>query len=176
MNTTVYWRPGCGFCARLFHDLDAAGHTYERINIWDDPAAAEFVRSVANGSEIVPTVSVGGRSMVNPSARDVLTASRPKPAIRAEWNGEVIAESTETVMVEGNHYFPPAAVRADLLRPSTTHTVCSWKGMASYYTLHVNREDNTDAAWFYPEPKSAASNITGYIAFWRGVTVTSVDG
>ena len=90
---------------------------------------------------------------------------------RAIWNGEVIAESNETVIVEGNHYFPIDSVRAEVLQPSGTTTQCPWKGTASYYTLDVNGEQNRDAAWYYPTPKDAAARITGRVAFWRGVKV-----
>ena len=90
---------------------------------------------------------------------------------RATWNGAVIAESDRTQVVEGNHYFPPDAVDETLLRRSETHTVCSWKGTASYYDVVVGDQVNKDAAWYYPEPKSAASSIAGWVAFWRGVTV-----
>lgn len=90
---------------------------------------------------------------------------------RAVWNGEVIAESDETIVVEGNHYFPPSAVKREFLQESEKHTTCPWKGQASYYTLNVNGKQNIDAAWYYPQPKDAAKHITGYIAFWRGVTV-----
>lgn len=89
----------------------------------------------------------------------------------ATWNGEVIAESDDTVIVEGNHYFPIDSVREDYLRPSETTTVCPWKGTASYYTLHVNGEDNPDAVWYYPEPKKEAAQIKDRVAFWRGVEV-----
>lgn len=91
--------------------------------------------------------------------------------MRAIWNGEVVAQSNDTVVVEGNHYFPPDAVRADCLRPSDTHTTCSWKGVASYYHLEVGGKVNADAAWFYPDPLPAAQNIAGRVAFWRGVRV-----
>ncbi len=91
---------------------------------------------------------------------------------KASWNGTVIAESNQTVEVEGNQYFPESAVKRDYLRPSNTHTNCPWKGTASYYTLEVNGKTNPDAAWFYPEPKDAAKEIKGHIAFWKGVTVT----
>ncbi|MBP2706865.1 DUF427 domain-containing protein [Microbispora sp. RL4-1S] len=91
---------------------------------------------------------------------------------RATWNGVVIADSEDTVVVEGNHYFPRDAVKADVLRESDTHSVCPWKGTASYYTLEVDGATNADAAWYYPEPKDAASSIRGRIAFWKGVTVT----
>ena len=90
---------------------------------------------------------------------------------RALWKGTVIAQSDATVVVEGNHYFPPAAVDPACLRPSSTHTVCGWKGTASYHDVVVGGEVNKDAAWFYPEPKPAAAEIAGYIAFWRGVQV-----
>lgn len=90
---------------------------------------------------------------------------------KAIWNSTVIAESERCEMVEGNHYFPPDAVKHELLRPSETHTTCGWKGMASYYDVVVNGETNKDAAWYYPDTKPAADNIKGYVAFWRGVKV-----
>jgi uncharacterized protein (DUF427 family) len=93
--------------------------------------------------------------------------------VEARWNGAVIARSDDTVVVEGNHYFPPDAVEPAVLRPSGTHTTCPWKGEASYYSLVVDGKENKDAAWFYPEPKQAADNIRGRIAFWKGVEVTS---
>ncbi|MBS2963794.1 DUF427 domain-containing protein [Actinocrinis puniceicyclus] len=92
-------------------------------------------------------------------------------AVRAVWNGKVLAESAETVVVEGNHYFPPAAVHREYFTPSDTHTTCPWKGVASYYTVTVDGESNADAAWYYPEPKDAAAQIRDHVAFWRGVTV-----
>ena len=91
--------------------------------------------------------------------------------MKATWNGQTIAQSSDTVVVEGNHYFPPESVRQEFLRPSDTHTVCPWKGTASYYTLEVDGERNPDAAWFYPEPKDAARQIGGRVAFWKGVQV-----
>jgi len=93
--------------------------------------------------------------------------------MKAIWNNEVIANSDETVVVEGNHYFPPDSVRKEYLQPSSTHTSCPWKGLASYYNLVVNGETNEDAAWYYPEPKGAAAEIKDRIAFWRGVKVES---
>ena len=90
---------------------------------------------------------------------------------RASWNGVVIAESDCCVTVEGNEYFPTDAVRREFLRDSPTHTVCGWKGTASYYDVVVNGEVNKDAAWYYPATKTAADSIRGYIAFWKGVTV-----
>ncbi|MFN7389528.1 DUF427 domain-containing protein [Brevundimonas sp.] len=90
---------------------------------------------------------------------------------KAIWNGAVIADSDDTVVVEGNHYFPRGAVDPAVLRPSSTTTVCSWKGTASYHSLVVDGKENKDAAWFYPEPKSAAAEIADRIAFWKGVEV-----
>jgi len=90
---------------------------------------------------------------------------------RAMWMGKVIAESDRCVLVEGNRYFPAESVRQEFLRPSATHTVCPWKGTASYYHLEVDGTRNADAAWYYPEPKPAAEEIRGHIAFWNGVRV-----
>ena len=92
--------------------------------------------------------------------------------MKAIWNGTVVAESDDTVVVEGNHYFPAESVNAKYLLPSNTKTMCSWKGQASYHTLFVDGNANPDAAWFYPEPKEAAAQIKGRVAFWKGVTVT----
>jgi uncharacterized protein (DUF427 family) len=89
----------------------------------------------------------------------------------ATWNGEVIAESDDIVTVEGNAYFPREAVRDDVLRASGTHTVCPWKGTASYFSLDVGGRVNTDAAWYYPAPKDAAKEIADRVAFWKGVQV-----
>jgi uncharacterized protein (DUF427 family) len=91
--------------------------------------------------------------------------------MRAVWNDSVIAESDDTVVVEGNHYFPADSVASGVLVPSQTTSVCPWKGTASYYSLSVDGKQNQDAAWYYPQPKDAAANITGRIAFWKGVTI-----
>ena len=91
--------------------------------------------------------------------------------MRAIWKKVVIAESDETVVVEGNHYFPPDSVRKEHFHPSETHTVCGWKGQASYYDVIVDGDSNKDAAWYYPDPMDAAGNIRGYVAFWKGVEV-----
>ncbi|MBC7490979.1 MAG: DUF427 domain-containing protein [Novosphingobium sp.] len=91
--------------------------------------------------------------------------------VEAKWNGAVIASSADTVVVEGNHYFPVDAVDAAVLQPSDKTTSCPWKGTAHYHSLHVNGAENRDAAWFYPDPKSAAAEIKGRIAFWKGVQV-----
>jgi uncharacterized protein (DUF427 family) len=90
---------------------------------------------------------------------------------RATWNGAVIAESDRCEVVEGNVYFPPDAVKREHLRESATHTVCGWKGTASYYDVVVDGKANPDAAWYYPEPMDAAANIRGHVAFWKGVEV-----
>lgn len=90
---------------------------------------------------------------------------------RATWNGAVIAESDRYEIVEGNVYFPPGAVKAEFLRPSPRHTVCPWKGTASYHDVVVGGQVNAGAAWYYPDPKPAAANIKDHIAFWQGVTV-----
>ncbi|GAB2824822.1 DUF427 domain-containing protein [Actinocorallia aurea] len=90
--------------------------------------------------------------------------------MRAMWKGQVIADSDDTVIVEGNHYFPVESVRAEL-RASDTHTVCPWKGTASYYHVVVDGEVNEDAAWYYPEPSEKAREIRGRVAFWKGVQV-----
>lgn len=91
--------------------------------------------------------------------------------MKAIWNGQTIAESDDTVVVENNHYFPKDSVKAEYLADSATHTTCPWKGLASYYSLNVDGQTNTDAAWFYPDPKSAATQIKDHVAFWKGVKV-----
>ncbi len=92
--------------------------------------------------------------------------------MKAVWNGTVIAESDHTEVVEGNHYFPADSVKREFFKPSDTHSVCPWKGTASYYTLEVDGKTNADAAWYYPEPKDAAKEIANHVAFWKGVTVS----
>jgi uncharacterized protein (DUF427 family) len=91
--------------------------------------------------------------------------------MKAIWNNQVIAESDNTVVVEGNHYFPPTAIKKEFFASTDTHTTCHWKGVASYYTLSVDGKENRDAAWYYPETGELAKNIKGYIAFWKGVEV-----
>lgn len=91
--------------------------------------------------------------------------------MRALWKDTVLAESDDTVVVEGNHYFPADSLRREYFRPSDTHTTCGWKGVASYYDVVVAGEVNPDAAWYYPDPKPAAKEITGRVAFWKGVRV-----
>lgn len=104
---------------------------------------------------------------------------RPGPPagtpVRAVWKGAVIAESDETIVVEGNHYFPASAVRGEHLAASDHHSRCPWKGQASYHDVVVDGERNPGAAWYYPDPKPAAEEIRGRIAFWHGVKVEPVD-
>jgi len=92
--------------------------------------------------------------------------------MKAVWNGQILAESADTVVVEGNHYFPVDSLDKEIFETSATHTVCPWKGTAHYYTVVVNGKRNEDAAWFYPETKEPANRIKGRIAFWNGVEVT----
>jgi uncharacterized protein (DUF427 family) len=92
--------------------------------------------------------------------------------MKAVWNGVVIAESADTVVVEGNHYFPPESLKKEYTTFSNHRSGCAWKGQASYLSLFVNGEMNPDAVWFYPDPLPAAENIRGRVAFWKGVTVT----
>jgi uncharacterized protein (DUF427 family) len=90
---------------------------------------------------------------------------------KAIWNGAVVAESNDTVVVEGNHYFPVDSINRQYFQKSDTHTTCPWKGVASYYSLEVDGQVNKDAAWYYPNTKEKAKQIEGYVAFWRGVKV-----
>lgn len=95
--------------------------------------------------------------------------------MKAIWNGQVIAESPDTVVVEGNHYFPLESVNRAVLEHSRTTTECPWKGTANYYSLNVNGARNPDAAWYYAQPKPAAAQIAGRVAFWRGVQIVDPD-
>ena len=91
--------------------------------------------------------------------------------MKAIWNGQVLAESDNTIVIEGNHYFPPQSINKDFFKASDTHTTCPWKGLASYSSLEVNGQSNEDAAWYYPEASELAKGIKGYYAFWKGVEV-----
>ena len=91
--------------------------------------------------------------------------------MKATWNGTVLAESMSTIVVEGNHYFPHDSINKEFFKSSDTQTVCPWKGTASYYSIEVNGNVNTDAAWFYPDTLELANNIKGYVAFWKGVDI-----
>ena len=93
--------------------------------------------------------------------------------MKATWKGAVLAESDETVVVEGNHYFPAESVNHEYFRESGTHTTCPWKGLASYYDVVVGDEVNKDAAWYYPEPKDEAKEIKDHVAFWNGVEISA---
>ena len=100
-----------------------------------------------------------------------LNSNQKEIAMKATWHGATLAESNDTVTVEGNHYFPAKSINPDCFRNSDHRTTCPWKGEASYYDIVVGGEVNKDAAWYYPEPKEAATNIKGYVAFWKGVVV-----
>lgn len=92
--------------------------------------------------------------------------------MKAVWNNKVIAESQDTIVIEGNHYFPRESIKSDYFKNSETHSVCHWKGEASYFTVEVDGKSNADAAWYYSEPKEQAKMIKGYVAFWKGVEVS----
>mgnify|MGYP006395923659 CR=1 FL=1 len=92
--------------------------------------------------------------------------------MKAIWNNQVVAQSDKTVVIENNHYFPADSIDKQFFKESATHTVCPWKGQASYYTLEVDGKNNPDAAWYYPSTSHAAKPIEGYVAFWKGVEVT----
>ena len=91
--------------------------------------------------------------------------------MKAKWNGEILAESNDTIVIEGNHYFPPQSINKNLFKETNSHTSCPWKGLASYYDIAVNGYTNKDAAWYYPEVSELAKGIKGYVAFWNGVEV-----
>ena len=91
--------------------------------------------------------------------------------MKAVWNGVVLADSEETIVIEGNHYFPPSSIMREYFAASNTQSVCPWKGTASYYHIQVQGETNSDAAWVYPETSEAARQIEGYVAFWKGIEV-----
>jgi uncharacterized protein (DUF427 family) len=95
--------------------------------------------------------------------------------MQASWNGQVLAESEATVVIEGNHYFPVESLVRSHFRPSDTHTICAWKGKASYFNVEVDGKVNEDTAWYYPDPKPEAALIKDRVAFWRGVQVTQLD-
>ena len=91
--------------------------------------------------------------------------------MKATWNDTILAESDDTAVVEGNHYFPPQSIKREYFQESATHTTCPWKGEASYYNVVVDGQINKDAAWYYPDPKPAAAEIKDHVAFWRGIKV-----
>lgn len=116
-------------------------------------------------------------SMITDRLRQILGGSTASGGpVEAVWNGEVIARSDSTVVVEGNHYFPPESVNRDFLAKSDKQTVCPWKGRASYYDVVVGEKRNAAAAWYYPRPSSAAANIKDHVAFWHGVRVRPMSG
>jgi uncharacterized protein (DUF427 family) len=92
--------------------------------------------------------------------------------MKAIWENTVLAQSDKTIVIEGNHYFPPESMKREFFKLSDTHSTCPWKGLASYYNVQVGEKVNPDAAWYYPEPKNAAKSIKDHVAFWRGVKVS----
>jgi uncharacterized protein (DUF427 family) len=92
--------------------------------------------------------------------------------MKAIWENTVLAQSDKTLVIEGNHYFPPESMKREFFKLSDTHSTCPWKGLASYYNVQVGEKVNPDAAWYYPEPKDAAKSIKDHVAFWRGVKVS----
>jgi uncharacterized protein (DUF427 family) len=100
-----------------------------------------------------------------------INARRMRIMVKAIWNGVTIAESDRTILIEGNHYFPPESVHMEYLTPTESASECPWKGHCTYFTIHVNGAINIDAAWTYPDPRPAAKEIAGYIAFWKGVLI-----
>lgn len=116
-------------------------------------------------------------SIMGERLRKILTGTAaPSGPVEAVWNGVVVARSDNTVVVEGNHYFPPEAVDKRFLAPSSKHTICPWKGEASYYDVVIDGDRNPAAAWYYPLPSQAAEAIKDHVAFWRGVTVRPATG
>ena len=93
--------------------------------------------------------------------------------MKAIWKGQLIAESDDTIVIEGNHYFPPNDIKKEFFIDSEAHTTCPWKGLASYYTIKINGDENPDAAWYYPEASDLAKEIEDYVAFWKGVEITN---
>jgi uncharacterized protein (DUF427 family)/glutaredoxin len=186
-HVEVLWRPGCPYCSSLRAELAAREVQARWRNIWTDREARELVRAANSGSETVPTVLVGGQALTNPTWRDLAPllgrdSTEPVPARRrtrrrtmtrmqAVFNGTVIAESDETRVVEGNHYFPRADVREDYLKPSKAKTLCFWKGLASYHDVEVDGVRNPGAAFYYPKPSPLARKIKDHVAFWQGVQV-----
>lgn len=91
--------------------------------------------------------------------------------MKAIWNDTILAESEDTIVIENNHYFPSDSIKKEYFKPSNSQSMCPWKGLASYYSIDVNGQQNIDAAWFYPDPSNAAKEIKDYVAFWKGVEV-----
>lgn len=181
----VFWRPGCPYCARLRRDLRRRGIEATWRNIWDDPAAATVVRAANGGNETVPTVRAGDQLLTNPTGQQVAAAltnagsgtpsptAHPgeRPLVTATLGSVVVAASTNTVLVEGNHYFPAEDVDPRYLTPTRTKTLCPWKGIASYYTVTTGEASARNAAWTYRHPFPLARRVKGRVAFWGGIQV-----
>lgn len=130
-----------------------------------------IVTAILGDCFLLSGVSINSRYR-DQSDRTITGVRTIRPMVQASWNGQVIADSDDTVVVEGNHYFPPESIKMEFFMPSATTTNCPWKGVASYYTVMVDGKENKDAAWYYKTPKDAAKQITGRVAFWKGVKVT----
>jgi len=132
--------------------------------------ASAFIGSrvpVRSGLNVIRSASRASGLRVN-----ALAAKGAGQKVKAVWNGAVLAESDATVVVEGNHYFPPSSINKQYFKDSSTHTTCGWKGVCSYYSIDVDGKMNADAAWYYPNTTTAeAKKIEGYVAFWKGVKV-----
>ena len=113
----------------------------------------------------------GDAPLVRFALRNLLKRMQVVDMAKAVWNGQTLAESEKTEMVEGNLYFPEETVKREFLKTSSTTSSCPWKGQARYYTIIVDGQENPDAAWYYPDPKPAARNVKHHIAFWRGVEI-----
>ncbi|TPX36205.1 hypothetical protein SmJEL517_g01528 [Synchytrium microbalum] len=151
---------GCKKCIiEVVSFKDALRQWYERLGF------------KINGETCIMPVPGRNNEIMSWTMDRMSTISKSKIMPKAIWNNVVIAETDKFETVEGNIYFPPDSVKKEYLKPTSTHTVCGWKGTASYYTVSVNGKDAVDGAWYYPTPKKEAENITGYLAFWKGVQV-----
>jgi uncharacterized protein (DUF427 family) len=168
--------------------LRRRGAALTQHNIWEDPVAAARLRGLTGGTETVPTVVVDGQVLINPRAGAVLALlQKTAPQLpehsdqagrvryRACWQGTVLADSERVRIVEGNVYFPPDAVQQQYLTRTRSHSLCPWKGIASYYTITLaDGTANRNAAWTYRHPTPLARRIRNHVAFWAGVTVEKI--
>ncbi len=168
--------PGGGVPRRRLEGLETIGETV--------PQASDFLSNVNRLHDVESCKGFGGVHWTpvlgerSATPKGIVTPIRgvgPDMTVKATWNNAVVAESDHTILVEGNQYFPAAAVRAELLEKSDASTHCPWKGDASYYSIVVDGDRNVDAAWYYREPYEAAKDIKDYVAFWKGVEVTGTN-
>lgn len=171
--------------AATVRDVAGGNETVPTVIVGDaalvNPSVDDVRKALAAAGVVVETRSQRARPARPPWLQRLRrrvgarSPSRGGAAVRAVWNETVLAESPDTIVVEGNHYFPPDSVDWDHLEASDRHTTCPWKGRASYYSVVVDGERNPDAAWVYPDPKPAASEIAGRLAFWHGLRVEGPD-